>query len=308
MAEITIVTAFFDIGRKNFSSYSRTNKDYLDYFKSWARIKNNVIIYTERKMAQKVIDIRNSYGLADKTRVVIINNINKLDVEVYEKFRCIENNFYFKNYRFINPACSNKAEYNYIMYLKMYFINEAVQKLSLYGAIAWMDFGFGHGNEVFKNSKDFSYTWDYNFDEKVYLFYKDLLPDVPIFEIIRQQKYEGIMGCLMIFPHKLVGTVWNLYRQATLNCTELGFMDDDQVIWLLAARMRPDLFCLIKSEWFMPLKIFGGIHLQIKLKDQTKLSLPNRIKDKLFFILELLKYLKKVFQVMYNEYIKYKFK
>ena len=31
--ELTIVTSFFDIGRKDFKEFSRSNEQYLEYFK-----------------------------------------------------------------------------------------------------------------------------------------------------------------------------------------------------------------------------------------------------------------------------------
>ena len=34
MSEITIVTAFFDIGRKNMEGFKRDNQTYFDYFRS----------------------------------------------------------------------------------------------------------------------------------------------------------------------------------------------------------------------------------------------------------------------------------
>ena len=58
MNEITIVTAFFDIGRKNFETYPRSNENYLEYFKIWARMKNNLIVYTNVSMAEKVRKFR----------------------------------------------------------------------------------------------------------------------------------------------------------------------------------------------------------------------------------------------------------
>lgn len=37
--EIKIVTAFFDIGRGNYSNLSRNNDKYFEYFKFWGGVK-----------------------------------------------------------------------------------------------------------------------------------------------------------------------------------------------------------------------------------------------------------------------------
>ena len=39
MDKITIVTAFFHIGRNNWKGFQRTDSDYFKYFEDWARLK-----------------------------------------------------------------------------------------------------------------------------------------------------------------------------------------------------------------------------------------------------------------------------
>ena len=47
MTENTLVSAFFSIGRENFKEIPRTNNQYIEYFKRWARIKNDLIFFCE---------------------------------------------------------------------------------------------------------------------------------------------------------------------------------------------------------------------------------------------------------------------
>ena len=53
MREITIVTGFFDIGRDKYAFYSRGVEKYLDYFRFWARIQNQIVVYTTPELAPK---------------------------------------------------------------------------------------------------------------------------------------------------------------------------------------------------------------------------------------------------------------
>lgn len=48
MSDITIVTAFFDIGRGEWATggFKRTPEDYLNYFKQLAVLENEMIIFT----------------------------------------------------------------------------------------------------------------------------------------------------------------------------------------------------------------------------------------------------------------------
>lgn len=45
MDEITIVTAYFNIGREKWKGYERGDNKYINYFDFWAKIKNNIIVY-----------------------------------------------------------------------------------------------------------------------------------------------------------------------------------------------------------------------------------------------------------------------
>ena len=63
MNDITIVTAFFDIGREKFKGYERGNNKYINYFKFWARINNNIIIYTNANFEKEIKQIREDFEL-----------------------------------------------------------------------------------------------------------------------------------------------------------------------------------------------------------------------------------------------------
>ena len=84
------------------------------------------------------------------------------------------------------PECCNPL-YNYIMYLKTYFLTDAINKgLVKNNMVAWVDFGFNHGGEIYSTPEEFSITLtDENLNHKIHLFSVDKLDDTPIFEIVR---------------------------------------------------------------------------------------------------------------------------
>ena len=45
MSEITLVTAYFNIGRGSWTGFSRDNNKYIRYFEHWARLKTKLIVY-----------------------------------------------------------------------------------------------------------------------------------------------------------------------------------------------------------------------------------------------------------------------
>lgn len=62
---ITIVTAFFDIGRGNWNrangrsrSLERTNNTYLKYFRRLAKLENKMVIFTSSEFKEKILALR----------------------------------------------------------------------------------------------------------------------------------------------------------------------------------------------------------------------------------------------------------
>ena len=146
--EITIVTAFFDIGRKNFNILPRGRERYLEYFKFWARIDNRVIVYTDSEMAKEVLKVRGAYGRKEKTEIIVVNNFLTIEPDIYKSMQEISKDFYFNKFRVIPDAISNNAAYDYVMLLKYWCLQDAVKRFSIKDTCAWMDFGFNHGGGI----------------------------------------------------------------------------------------------------------------------------------------------------------------
>ena len=77
MNEISIVTAFFDIGRgdwtpeKGLPHYlQRTNDTYFERFANMASLDNTIVVYTSEDLAEKVWEIRKDR--TDKTVVWLL--------------------------------------------------------------------------------------------------------------------------------------------------------------------------------------------------------------------------------------------
>lgn len=265
LKNITIITAFFDIGRDDFTAIPRSNETYMNNFKFWARIKNNLVIYTDKKSANEILSIRNQFGLAAKTKIILIDNIDRIEPDILNRMCEVSNDEYFINFRYITNATSNIAKYSYLMLLKSWFMADAVKRELASGMVAWIDFGFNHGGELYTNPEEFAFEWKYNFTDKIHLFYYKELDNKPIFEIVRRLN-DSIMGCLIVLPSSLCSTLWNLNRQAMITLNKVGLSDDDQLILLMSYRENPELFEINESEWFLPLKTFGGKSLNIREK------------------------------------------
>ena len=273
MKEITIVTAFFDIGRKDFKEIPRTNEKYLEHFKFWARMKNNLIIYSDSVMGPKALEIRKSFGLEDKTKLVIIDDISSIDNELYENMKKIDNEPNFLSFRYNSNATENSSLYNYVMLLKSWCIKDAVDS-GVQGLLAWLDFGYNHGGDVFTDPMDFDFEWKYDFKDKITFFALKEDDGEPIFKKVESLD-PVIMGAPFIVHSKYANELWELEKAMMYELLDMGFTDDDQLINLMMVRKKPELFDVLISDWFMPLKEYGGSHLKYK-------SLPKPKKNILY--------------------------
>lgn len=295
--EITLVTAFFNIGRENFKAIPRSDSKYFKNFEAWARLKNHLIVYTQPQMASIIMGIRKKFNLSQRTTIIEIDDIYQIEPKILERMRNISNDKYFLDFRYLPNATSNIPEYSYLMLLKTFFVKDAVEKGLTGKQVAWIDFGFNHGDDLYINPKEFSFEWQYEFENKIHYFYYKKYDDRPIFEIVRRLS-DCIMGCLIIVPAEFANDLWKLNREAMNTLNDVGLIDDDQLIHLMSYRKKPELFNLIESEWFLPLKTYGGDNL-------VSLRKINRSKMRLFA--RNLKYFGKRFRLSFrNSYILFK--
>lgn len=281
MDEITIVTAYFNIGREKWKGYERGDNKYINYFDFWAKIKNNIIVYTDKNLVNKVYEIREKYGLKEKTKVIAINNLYDIDVLLYNRMKKVMENEISLNFHFHKEIKRPEAwnvEYNYVTFLKYYFVNKAVIDFNLNGLVSWLDFGFNHGGDLgLTDTNDFNFCWQYNFSKKIHLFaVKEIEEKRPIFDIIRNLD-TYIMGGIMVAPSYMWGDFYNLARQSINSLLDCGFCDDDQTIALMAYYKNPDLFEIHNVEfWFDGIKNFCGEHFKF---DKKKRIVNKRYKD-----------------------------
>lgn len=273
MSELTIVTAFFDIGRAGWKGYARGSDRYVSYFEHWARLQNRVILYSTPDICKKAMAVRERFGLADRTICIPVSSITDVDPMLYEKIKNAmaqkESWRFHKNLR--NPESWNPL-YNYMTDLKPYWVQDAVRRGLADGMVAWLDFGFNHGGQFFPFAEDFNYLWQYDFSQKIHIFLFKEMDELPIFRIV-QNMDTYVQGGIIIAPSGLWKTLWEDFRGSILALAECGLADDDQLIMLMAYRRHPDLFETHMTTWWgEPVYTYGGNHLHVRSR---KPAYPN---------------------------------
>lgn len=267
---ITVVTAFFDIGRGDLPAefrgrllphhQHRSVETYFEFFKNLAKLKNDMIIYTTEEFADRIRNIRITEGLGNKTTVIAIPTyLPKGMEETKEKIERImeDENYWVKVH---NPQLIEywHADYVLINIFKAFYVTHAINLGIVKDKLAaWIDFGYCRSPDTIPEPK----TWKYPFaTDKIHMFnMKDIEPDRPIDDII----YTGdvyTQGC-----HIVAGVEkWPLFMQLmvfSLNkLIENNLIDDDQTLMLMSYLSAPEHFQLrpnSPSDWFRIFKDYN---------------------------------------------------
>lgn len=277
MKELIIVTAFFDIGREKSTSYPRTIEQYFEYFRFWARIQNNLIVYCQPQYYEKIYSIREEFGLIEKTKIVPVENIYMQEYEIYQKMCQIEKNEDFLNFRYYNKALSNQAKYDYIMFMKFWAMKEAAKIVESDAMLCWMDFGFNHGGDLYTNSEDFDFLWEFDFPNKVTSFSLYDPEKMCIIDSLQFQK-DCFEGWSIIMPSSICSLFYERIKEAMNALLLLECMDDDQQLLLMVYKKYKDMFNIVICDWF---EIFIKCSNQkFSIKDKTKDVLQNTVLTK----------------------------
>jgi protein YibB len=270
MGDITVVTAFFDIGRGSLPStyrgralpfhQHRSVDTYFDFFKNLAKIKNDLIVYTTANFAKRIYEIRKEYGLEKKTKVVVCDSYLPEKYEpIKTKIEKIMNDpaYYGK---VVNPQLIEYWHSDYVLVniFKSHYVSDAIEKGLVHTDLAaWIDFGYCREPDRIPEP----HTWSFNFDtEKIHFFcMRPIEPERPIDSII----YTGdvyIQGC-----HIVAGTKkWSLLKEhmfkSLSSLLSHNLIDDDQTLLLLSFLMNPENYQLHQAnpnDWFIIFKVYN---------------------------------------------------
>jgi len=286
--EVTLVTAFFDIGRGDFNIVRcepRSAQKYIDYFDFWARIQNKLIVYTSPEYANQIRDVRKKYGRENETVIIEIEDIFSVEKDIYLRMKKIEKDENFMDFRFWNKEVSNRADYNYIMLMKYWCMQDAVTRGLCSNTVFWMDFGYNHGGVCYTKSEEFNFCIKGATNNKIQLY---ALPHKEPLNVHGAQslqfQFDTFSGSPVVAPAGMCNELWQMTKTAMLSLISLDCIDDDQQLLLMAYKLHSEYFEIHNSDWFMPLKEYwGGSHLTVKERESfmTKKSFIRRVLGKI---------------------------
>jgi len=263
MSKISIVTAFYDIGRGDWSMdveknggplphyLQRSVDKYIDHFKRMCEIATEIIVYTSPDIAPRLA------AISTNVKVVEYDYFN-IHKELRDKIEVIQTSPEFikkiNPYQVRNPEYWSK-DYVGVTTLKAFFVSDAYERGLITNEWAsWVDFGYCRDEEHLPVSR----RWEYDFTpSKMHYFnYRD--PDV------RQYKQQISMAVqnntVFIIGGVFVGQKeqWQILtvdmKESLETLMSLGLVDDDQGLLLMSYFKNPDMYELHKMPLDAPIE------------------------------------------------------
>jgi len=244
MPNITIVTAFYDIGRgewtpeKGLPHYlHRSNETYIERFSHLTQLDNEIIVFS----TPEIIELLQPLNTKNNIKFIhfdIFKQYEQLRVAINNVQRTGDYQMMINPYQRLNPEYWN-ADYVLVNFLKATFVSLAIKyNLTSNDLIAWLDFGYCRTPDKIPESK----SWSYDFDAtKMHMFnYKDY--DGQDIKNVIANNDVYILGA------KIVGgkTVWPEFEELMANqmkkLLEQTMVDDDQTLMLMSTIEKPELF------------------------------------------------------------------
>jgi len=243
--DVTLVTAFLDIGRENWDHWKRSSNAYLEAFKKYLNFDYRMVIYIDDKYYDEIKSIC-------KDNIVIPINEKWMEENSWcwrqlEKEKNIMENPNYINlikHRITCPETHN-PKYTLINHAKIDFVVDAMKYIDS-NYVAWSDFGyFGVANSIPKNILDIR-----KFDlERINLCSFKLISEKDTDIIYTLQHAPEIMNGYFFFgPKKLLKEYQILYHSKLEEFQNAGFADDDQHLMIRCVIKKPEIF----RQWIFP--------------------------------------------------------
>ena len=249
--EVTIVTAFYDIGRGNWGNMKRSIEYYINSFKNYLNLRYSMIVFID----SRCINFINVELL--KNVILIPIDEDFLNKNVYawkniEKARTIMNSEFYKKLlikRINNGNPENiYPEYNCINHAKIDFIKYAVPFIKT-SFVCWSDFGYHFS--VFNNNSSKFPTNILNIKffntSKINCCLVNKIEEYDSISIL-QNAPDIFSGGFYGLPIKLVNPFQELYHSCLDELYSMNISDDDQHVLLKCYYKKPELFELYLSE------------------------------------------------------------
>ena len=259
MNDITIVTAFYDLGRADWpGGYNRKTSFYFECFERLCQLKNQIIVFSESKFKSKF-----DYIIENIKSDLIVVYQEKEDIFDRELIDRIKRTQELKSDQEKTITVPEQwcPEYVYLTTLKTYFCCTAIESFSIVNnTVAWIDFGYVRKEKYLPESR----LWKYAFRDKIHLWSIRNIPQrIDIKEVIKTFKAYIMANHIIASKNK-----W-FYLKESMNCQlekllSNSLIDDEQTLLLMAYLENKKEYVLYREiidysdlDWFFIFKYYN---------------------------------------------------
>jgi protein YibB len=267
MSKISIVTAFFDIGRGDWTGeveknggplphyLQRSVDKYIDHFKRMCEIDTEVIVYTSPDLAPRLA------AISPNVKAVEYDYFN-LHQELRADIEQVQSSPDFikriNPYQVRNPEYWSK-DYVGVTSLKAFFVKDAFDRGLISNEWAsWVDFGYCRDDEHVPKSK----KWEYDFAPGKMHYFNFIEPSrnpVQDITIAVLNNVVYIIGGVFVGQREAWNNLSECMQHNLRNLINQNLVDDDQGLLLMSYFENPDLFELHKMDRNAPIEDVRGI-------------------------------------------------
>jgi hypothetical protein len=266
--DITLITAFYDIGRENYVLYNRSIYTYINSFLNYLNIDYKMIVFID----DRYIDIILKYYEKSKYK-------NKTFIPINEEWLCknipswslldketeIMNSEYFKTLLkerieiFIPETIYPK--YTLINHSKIDFVCYAINNLNVNDYCVWTDFGYHHSillNNTNLCPKTLISLNNINTNKLIFFQYNQFNEDDKNIINLTKSGKMIIQGAYFSGNKENLLKLQTLYKECLKELHDNNITDDDQHIYFRCYLKKPELFTLYGGN-----SIHNGLGLNI---------------------------------------------
>lgn len=252
-----IVTAIFDIGRDKWDNFTMSYHTYLWWMRNLLYLDTNLIIYTEERFKNDIINYRKEVDPNLEKTIIIIQSLES--IEGYKTFFEPLNNLmsgddFKKQVQFDVPEMT-KPLYNVVMFAKLFYILDAHRK-NLFDAdmYVWADAGVIRNDHPELNVKwpDIQKINQLDNNKVTFFCHHSYVgvggdENTQKFHALSQTRF--IQGGAVFVPKKCIEDVCELFKLTALDCISKGFVGSDEKIFDFVYIKNPNNYNLIKCGW-----------------------------------------------------------
>jgi protein YibB len=285
--EITLVTAFLDIGRDNWENndFKRTTNFYINSFLTYLNYPYKMVCYIDEKYFEHVYKVYKKSPYQNKQFIPIHREWLDQNIHAWrqiEKDRNILNDPNFKKFlkgrlEFMYPEgipeeneqrtylCPENIypEYNVINHSKIDFISHAIKNgfINTYYT-AWSDFGYF--STYHKDGESLpTETIDTNKldpNKITICLRREIIEDDKDMFFTLLFAYELFIGAFYAGPTHIMEGFKDIYHDCVEELYRNGISDDDQHVYIRCYMKNPDIFNLSihRGDWPKALTYFQG--------------------------------------------------